>query len=466
MAPFNCSLLLLSLFSLSSLQIAFSDNTGSIGVNYGRIADNLPDPSTVVTLLKSNGITRVKLFDTDSSVLTALSGSGISVTVALPNELIASAAANQSSTDAWLQSNIAPFHPKTIIEAIAVGNEVFTDPQNTPYLVPAMKNMYSSLQKLNFSSAIKVTSPVALTILETSYPSSSGSFKPDLIEPAIKPMLTFLQQTGSYLMVNAYPFFAYVTNTDTISLDYALFRQNDGVKDPNNGNVYKNLFEAQLDAVFAAMDALNFNDVRVVVSETGWPSAGGEDEAGTNVTNAAAYNGNMVRRVLSGGGTPLRPNDALNVFLFALFNENEKSGHVSEKYYGIFYPNGQKVYDIPLSLAALNGSEAQVPVSGNGGDLGKGQSWCVANEQAGEEKLQSGLDYACGVGGADCGPIQSGGNCFNPNTLEAHASYAFNSYYQKMSRGSGTCDFGGAAYVVTQLPPTFGNCAFSTTVGN
>lgn len=282
-------------------------------------------------------------------------------------------------------------------------------------------------------------------------------------------MLTFLQQTGSYLMVNAYPFFAYEANTDTISLDYALLGQNDGVKDPNNGNVYKNLFEAQLDAVFAAMDALNFHDVKVVVSETGWPSAGGENEAGASATNAAAYNGNLVRRVLTGGGTPLRPNDALNVFLFALFNENEKTGPVSERNYGLFYPNEQKVYDIPLSLAALNGgpsgpvngSKAQVPVSAppaNGGDMGKsknGQTWCVANEQAGEEKLQSGLDYACGEGGADCGPIQSGATCFDPNTLEAHASYAFNSYYQKKSRASGTCDFGGAAYVVTQLPSKY-----------
>lgn len=98
------------------------------------------------------------------------------------------------------------------VEAIVVGNEVFVDPQNTPYFVPAaMKNMYASLRKLNFSSDIKVCSPVALSALQSSYLPSSGSFKSNLIEPFIKPMLNFLQRTGSYLMVNSYPFFAFET---------------------------------------------------------------------------------------------------------------------------------------------------------------------------------------------------------------------------------------------------------------
>ncbi|KAK1353608.1 Glucan endo-1,3-beta-D-glucosidase [Heracleum sosnowskyi] len=452
-----------------------ADNYGSIGENYGRIADNLPQPSRVVELLKSNGITRVKIFDAESSVLSALANSNISVTVCMPNGLLSSAANDQSFTDSWLNSNIVPFCPRTMIEAIAVGNEVFVDPQSTPYLVPAMKNMYASLQKLNFSADIKVSSPVALSALQNSYPPSSGSFKSELIEPAIKPMLTFLQQTGSYLMANSYPFFAYEANTDTISLDYALLRPNEGVKDSANGNVYMSLFEAQLDAVFAALDALNFSDIKVVVSETGWPSAGGDTEFGAGIDNAAAYNGNLVRRVLTGGGTPLRPNDKLNVFLFALFNENQKGGPVSERNYGLFYPDTKKVYDIPLSLDALNGtmsnptnrSKAKVPIAlprVNQGPSTKGQTWCVANVQAGQEKLQSALDYACGEGGADCRPIQSGERCFHPDTLEAHASYAFNSYYQKMSRASWTCYFGGAANVVTQLPSKF-NCEYPTMRG-
>ena len=66
-----------------------------IGVNYGRIANNLPAPEKVVELLKSQGINRVKLYDTDSSVLTALANSGIKVVVSLPNENLSAAAADQ-----------------------------------------------------------------------------------------------------------------------------------------------------------------------------------------------------------------------------------------------------------------------------------------------------------------------------------------------------------------------------------
>ncbi|PSS06115.1 Glucan endo-1,3-beta-glucosidase [Actinidia chinensis var. chinensis] len=334
-----------------------------------------------------------------------------------------------------------------------------------------MNNVYSSLVKFNLDISIKVSSPVPLSVLAVSYPSSAGSFRPELIEPVIKPMLNFLKRTGSYLMVNVYPFLAYEGNTGQISLDYALFRDKQGVVDSGNGLRYYSLFDVQIDAVFAAMNALHYDDVKIAITETGWPSIGDENEAGASVANAASYNGNLVRRVLSGGGSPLRPNEPLNVFLFALFNEYQKPGPTSERNYGLFYPNQDKVYSIPLTLEDLNNGKS-MPVNGtktkvpdDGGDLSTaaaaGQTWCVANGKVGAEKLQAALDYACNVGGIDCRPIQEGATCYNPATLEAHASYAFNSYYQMMARGSGTCNFGGAAYVVTQ-PPKFGNCEFPT----
>ncbi|CAA2981078.1 glucan endo-1,3-beta-glucosidase 12-like [Olea europaea subsp. europaea] len=445
---------------------SFADG-GSIGVNYGRIANNLPSAVKVVELMKSQGIERVKVYDTDPAVLKALSGSAIKVVVNLPNEQLSNAAKRPSFANAWVLRNVVSHYPSTAIEAIAIGNEVFVDTHNTTrFLISAMKNIHQALVKYKLDDTIKVSSPVALSALQNSYPSSAGSFRPDLIEPVFKPMLEFLRQTDSSLMVNIYPFFAYESNANVISLDYALFRENPGVVDAGNGLRYFSLFDAQIDAVFAAMSALKYDDVKITVTETGWPSKGDSNEVGASIENAAAYNGNLVRRVLTGGGTPLRPHEDITVYLFALFNENKKFGPTSERNFGLFYPNEKKVYNIPFTVEGLKSyRDHRSPATGGEQRVSRGpsngQTWCVASAQVGKDKLQAALDYACGEGGADCHPIQPGSTCFDPNTLESHASFAFNSYYQKKGRGIGTCYFGGTAYVVSQQPK-YGKCEFPT----
>ncbi|KAL9425655.1 hypothetical protein AB3S75_032592 [Citrus x aurantiifolia] len=84
--------------------------------------------------------------------------------------------------------------------------------------------------------------------------------------------------------------------------------------------------------------------------------------------------------------------------------------------------------------------------------------WCVAKPTVPDSIIQEAMDYACGTG-ADCKPIQTNGSCFQPNTLVAHASYAFNSYWQKTKNRGGTCDFGGIAMLVT-TDPSFSDCNF------
>lgn len=430
------------------------------------MANNLPEPTKVVELLKSHGITQVKLYDADASILKALAGTGISTAVTLPNEQLAAAASRPSFALSWIRRNVAAFHPATTISVVAVGNEVFVDPRNlTAYLVPAMRNLHAALSRLRLDAAIKLSSPIALTALQSSYPSSAGSFRPDLADSAVRPMLDLLRQTNSSLMVNAYPFFAYEANSDVISLDYALFRPNSGVVDAGNGLKYYSLFDAQIDAVYAAMSRLKYDDVPIVVSETGWPSKGDSREIGAGAANAAAYNGNLVRRILTGNaGTPLRPKADIGVYLFALFNENQKPGPTSERNYGLFYPNEEKVYDIELSLGEgrvrwdEERGKGSSNASGGGDGLPEGsagEKWCVSNAAAGRARLQAALDFACGEGGADCSAIQPGADCYNPNTVEAHSTFAFNSYYQKNGRAAGACDFAGAAYVVSRPPSKF-----------
>ncbi|XP_051133353.1 PLASMODESMATA CALLOSE-BINDING PROTEIN 3-like isoform X2 [Andrographis paniculata] len=85
-------------------------------------------------------------------------------------------------------------------------------------------------------------------------------------------------------------------------------------------------------------------------------------------------------------------------------------------------------------------------------------TWCVVRSEASDQRLQAALDYACSAG-ADCAPLRSTGLCHLPNTVQAHASYAFNSYYQRKARAPGTCFFGGTATIAT-TDPSYGSCVY------
>ncbi|KNA10943.1 hypothetical protein SOVF_139710 [Spinacia oleracea] len=95
---------------------------------------------------------------------------------------------------------------------------------------------------------------------------------------------------------------------------------------------------------------------------------------------------------------------------------------------------------------------------GGGGRGSGGSVWCVAKPSVPDPIIQEAMNYACGSG-ADCGPLQPNGQCYEPNTLLAHASYAFNSYWQRTKAAGATCSFGGTAILVTVNPSSQG-CHF------
>ncbi|CAL9003152.1 unnamed protein product [Prunus brigantina] len=113
---------------------------------------------------------------------------------------------------------------------------------------------------------------------------------------------------------------------------------------------------------------------------------------------------------------------------------------------------------VPVTTPVTN--PVSPPATTNNTPAVPGQSWCVAKSGAQQTALQAGLDYACGMGGADCSQIQQSGSCYNPNSLQNHASYAFNSYYQK-NPVSTSCDFGGVATIVNANPST-GSCIYQS----
>ncbi|KAL5729700.1 hypothetical protein ACHQM5_002611 [Ranunculus cassubicifolius] len=88
------------------------------------------------------------------------------------------------------------------------------------------------------------------------------------------------------------------------------------------------------------------------------------------------------------------------------------------------------------------------------------EQWCIADEQTPDDLLQQALDWACGQKDVDCTKLQApNGVCYHPNTLVAHASYAFNSYYQKYKHRGASCYFKGAA-ITTEIDPSHSTCRF------
>ncbi|VAH61944.1 unnamed protein product [Triticum turgidum subsp. durum] len=99
----------------------------------------------------------------------------------------------------------------------------------------------------------------------------------------------------------------------------------------------------------------------------------------------------------------------------------------------------------------------------DGGDVGGGG---IGGGGAAGGATGGGGTTGGGVGGGGAtggGAVGGGGSCFNPDTIHDHASYAFNSYYQKNPLPT-SCDFGGTA-TITTTDPSSGSCQYPASSG-
>lgn len=335
---------------------------GTYGINYGRLADNIPPPDEVVTLLRAAKIRNVRIYDANQSVLKAFSGTGLNLVVGLPNGNLKDVNASEDHALDWVKENVQSFLPDTRIRGIAVGNEVFAGSNELwSVLLGAVKNVYNAVKKLQLDDVVQITTAHSSAVFANSYPPSSCKFNDD-VDPYMKPLLAFFQEIGSPFCLNAYPFLAYLSDPGNIDINYALFQKTQGIYDEKNDIHYDNMLDAIIDAAYVALEDAGFKKMEVIVTETGWASKGDSNEAAATVDNARTYNYNLRKRLALRKGTPLRPKYALKAYIFALFNEYQKPGATSERNYGLFKPDGSISYDI--GFPALKSSSAtSLPVS-------------------------------------------------------------------------------------------------------
>ncbi|KAJ1255897.1 hypothetical protein BS78_K141400 [Paspalum vaginatum] len=314
---------------------ATATSVRAIGVCYGVIGSGLPSKSDVVQLYKSNGIGNMRFYFADQELLNALRGSGIGLALDVGNDKVGDLAANPSSAASWVRDNVQAY-PDVNFRYIVVGNEV----PGAASVLQAMQNVHDALASAGLAGGIKVSTAVKMDVIDNSSPPSNGVFK----DPSVmSPIVQFLAANGAPLLANVYPYFAYEYSQD-IDLNYALFQPSSTtVADPNSGLTYTNLFDAMVDAVHAALDKVGGGSVDVVVSESGWPSADGR---GATVDNARTYNQNLINH--AGKGTPRKPGP-MEVYVFAMFNEDQKGGDPTEKKFGLFNPDKTPVYQINFS---------------------------------------------------------------------------------------------------------------------
>ncbi|KAL6519111.1 hypothetical protein OROGR_018431 [Orobanche gracilis] len=347
--------------------------TGAYGINYGRVANNIPSPDEVVTLLKAAKIKNVRIYDANQSVLNAFKGTGLELVVGLPNEYVKDMSANADHALTWVKDNVKAFLPDTHIVGIAVGNEVLggNDYDLSEALLGAVENIHNATKSLGVDHVVQISTAHSQAVFANSYPPSSCIFK-DGVAQFMKPLLDFFSQIGSPFCLNAYPFLAYTYNPGKIDINYALFQPNGGIDDEKTDLHYDNLLDAQIDAAYAALENAGFKKMEVIITETGWASQGDQNEPAATSSNARTYNFNLFKRLAKRKGTPLRPRAVLKAYIFALFNENSKPGAGSEKYYGLFKADGSISYDVGFH-SALKSSSTAASLLPSLKDLGAGK---------------------------------------------------------------------------------------------
>uniref|UniRef100_A0A5B6YHE1 Putative glucan endo-1,3-beta-glucosidase-like n=1 Tax=Davidia involucrata TaxID=16924 RepID=A0A5B6YHE1_DAVIN len=294
-------------------------------------------------------ITRMRTYD-----LKDLVESDIKVIVGIPNEQLAILASDSTVATNWFLQ-LTKHISKDKILYIAVGNEA----KSTDYdsVVPAMRNIFFAVNGIDlfdntFKAAggddkivVKVTTAISLDLLTTDFiVPSKASFLDDNVKGYIKNIIAFLNKAANKapLLANVYPYKA--INEKDWNAPFALFEPTAQSINDGDNYVYKNLFDLLLDAFYRALQNISITGLKIVVAETGWPSVGVPPNSNANTDNAAKYYRRLIDHIATCDGTPFKPGQPIETYLYAMFGMNRKDRNQIEPNYGIYTDDGKHKY--------------------------------------------------------------------------------------------------------------------------
>ncbi|KAK9671116.1 hypothetical protein RND81_12G008100 [Saponaria officinalis] len=325
------SLLVLGLLFIANLYLS----EAQVGVCYGTMGDNLARPKHVLRLFAPNNITKVRLLEPNKKTLEALKGKNVDVLLGVPNKEIALLSNSSAVAEKWVSQNVKPYvDSKVQIKYIVVGNELSQNNENFNVFLlslEAMKNVQNALRK-QWLKDIKVTTSCDTSVIVQTgaHPGpSTMRFRNESV-PLLKDIFKFLSRNGAPFMVSMYPYYELIKHPNEIKPEFALFTAQDDNALTDGQLRYQNKFDVMLDGFYTALENEGYPNIEIVVSETGWPSAGG---LAASLENEKTYVTKLVQHVNK--GTLKRPNKPIQVY-FNLLDENQRGRPIIEKNFGVF----------------------------------------------------------------------------------------------------------------------------------